>query len=233
MTLHCLIVDDEPLSLDILEKYISNIPDLVLAGKCLDAFEAMHFLKQNEVDLMFLDINMPKLSGISLVKSMDKLPELVFTTAYSEYAVEGFELEALDYLVKPISFERFLRTVNKAQNKLEGQSKYEMPGFIMVKSNKKLYRIPYSDILYCQSMGDFIKIHTQDKTYVISDTLKNIVQQLPSKQFTRIHKSYVISLPAIKYLEGNQLKIKEEFLPIGLTYKEELLKILDIKNETS
>ena len=114
--LKCLIVDDEPLSLDILEKYIHDIPGLELAGRCLDAFEAMRMIKETEIDLVFLDINMPKLSGINMVKSMDSLPEIVFTTAYPEYAVEGFELEVLDYLVKPVSFERFVKTIGKAQS---------------------------------------------------------------------------------------------------------------------
>lgn len=232
MTLSCLIVDDEPLSLDVLEKYIKDIPDLTLAGRCLDAFEAMKFLKENHVDLLFLDINMPKLSGINLVKSKDQLPEVVFTTAYPEYAVEGFELEVLDYLVKPISFERFLKTTNKAMKKLEAndENHSDLSGFIMIKSNKKLYKVAYDEILYCQSMGDFVKIHTKEKTFISSDTLKNVIAQLPNDQFFRIHKSNIISLSAFDYIEGNQVKVANDFLPIGLTYKDDFLKILDIKN---
>lgn len=233
MKLNCLIVDDEPLSLDVLEKYIQDIPELQLAGRCLDAFSALKMLKETEVDLLFLDINMPKLSGINMVKTMDQLPEVVFTTAYPEYAVEGFELEVLDYLVKPISFERFVKTINKAQKKFEGKASKGInhQDFIMVKSNKKLYKVPLHEIIYIQSMGDFVKIFTQEKTYISSDTLKNIAAQLPDQQFIRIHKSYVISLIAFKYIEGNQVKIGDDFLPIGLTYKDSLLKALDINSE--
>lgn len=231
MSLKCLIVDDEPLSLDILEKYILDIPGLELAGRCMDAFEAMEQLKNNPVDLLFLDINMPKLSGINMVKSMSNLPEVIFTTAYPEYAVEGFELEVLDYLVKPISFERFLKAINKAKAKLQDdKAGVEKPTFIMVKSNKKLYKVAFSDIKYIQSMGDFIKIYTTEKVYISSDTMKNIEIQLPNNQFVRIHKSYLISLNAFKYIEGNQVIIGTETLPVGLTYKDTLLKALDIQN---
>lgn len=233
MKLNCLIVDDEPLSLDVLEKYIQDIPVLQLTGRCLDAFSALKMLKETEVDLLFLDINMPKLSGINMVKTMDELPEVVFTTAYPEYAVEGFELEVLDYLVKPISFERFVKTINKAQKKFEANASRSMKpqDFMMVKSNKKLYKVSLQEIIYIQSMGDFVKIFTKEKVYISSDTLKNISAQLPDQQFIRIHKSYVISLIAFKYIEGNQVKIEDDYLPIGLTYKDRLLKALDIKNE--
>lgn len=233
MKLRCLIVDDEPLSLDILEKYIHDIPDLELAGRCLDAFDAMAKLKQIEVDLLFLDINMPKLSGLNMVRSMDQLPEVIFTTAYPEYAVEGFELEALDYLVKPISFERFVKTINKALNKMKSlpSTRKHTPEFMMVKSNKKLYKVSLSEIKFIQSLGDFVKIHTEDKVYISSDTLKHIATQLPDSLFVRIHKSYIISLNAFKYIEGNRVKIGDEFLPIGITYKEDLLKSLDIRKD--
>lgn len=233
MMLKCLIVDDEPLSLDVLEKYINDVPELHLVARCLDAFEALSTLKEKEVDLLFLDINMPKLSGLNLVRTMDDLPEVVFTTAYPEYAVEGFDLDVLDYLVKPISFERFLKTVNKAQKKLEGSTAIESEHaeFMMIKSNKKLFKVPYSDILHIQSMGDFVKVITPEKTFISSDTLKNILEQLPEKQFVRIHKSYIISIDAFSYLEGNRVKVGEEFLPVGLTYKERLLTALDVRNE--
>jgi len=232
MSLKCLIVDDEPLSLDVLEMYVNDTPGLELVGRCLDAFEAMRMLKENEVDIMFLDINMPKLSGINLVKSLEKLPEIVFTTAYPEYAVEGFELNVLDYLVKPISFERFTKAVNKAFSKLEPTTERLSAAFIMVKSDKRLHRISISDILYIQSMGDFIKIHTRDKTFIGSETLRNTESLLPPDHFIRIHKSYIISVMAFKYIEGNQVKIGEQMLPIGQTYKEKLLRKLNIKSES-
>ncbi|MDZ7604569.1 MAG: response regulator transcription factor [Cyclobacteriaceae bacterium] len=232
MSLQCLIVDDEPLSLDVLDMYIRDTPGLLLAGRCLDAFEAMKVLKEKAVDIIFLDINMPKLSGLNMVRTLEKLPEIVFTTAYPEYAVEGFELNVLDYLVKPISFERFTKAVNKAFTKLEPATERLNASFIMVKTDKRLHRISISDILYIQSMGDFIKIHTRDKTYIESETLRNTESLLPADSFVRIHKSYIISVMAFKYIEGNQVKIGDTLLPIGLTYKEGLLKALNIKNES-
>lgn len=235
MILKCLIVDDEPLSLDVLEKYIHDMPGLELVGRCLDAFEAMEALKSHEVDVVFLDINMPKLSGINMVKSMDVLPQIIFTTAYPEYAVEGFELDVLDYLVKPISFERFVKAVGKAQKTLDAQAEKTataLQSFLMIKSNKKLFKVQFMDIKYIQSMGDFIKVFTKEKVFISSDTLKNIITQLPKSEFIRIHKSYVISLNAFKYIEGNQVIIGDETLPIGLTYKDALLKALDIHNDS-
>jgi DNA-binding LytR/AlgR family response regulator len=230
MNLRCLIVDDEPLSLDVLERFIAEVPGLQLAGRCQDAFEAMEVLHKSAVDLIFLDINMPRLSGLNMVKSMDNLPEVVFTTAYPEFAVDGFELDVLDYLVKPIAFERFVKTISKAEAKL--QRSFEVgvaeQDFVMIKSNKKLFRIALSAILYIQSMGDFLKVVTEDKTYISSETLRIMETQLPAKKFCRIHKSYIISVGAVQYIEGNQLKIGKEILPIGATYKDQLQKALDI-----
>lgn len=229
--IRCLIIDDEPLSLDILEKYISDIPDLELAGKSLDAFDAIDKLQENEVDLMFLDINMPKLSGINMLKTLKEHPEVIITTAYPEYAVEGFELDVIDYLVKPISFERFLKAIHKAQKKLREQNDIQSQdenSFIMVKSGKKHYKILFSDIKYVESMGDFVKVHTETKTHIVSNTLKNINEELPKSKFIQIHKSYIISLERIEYLEGNQVKIDNNFVPIGLTYKVQLLQKLEI-----
>jgi DNA-binding LytR/AlgR family response regulator len=230
MNLRCLIVDDEPLSLDVLERFIAEVPGLQLAGRCQDAFEATEVLHKSAVDLIFLDINMPRLSGLNMVKSMDNLPEVVFTTAYPEFAVDGFELDVLDYLVKPIAFERFVKTISKAEAKL--QRSFEVgvaeQDFVMIKSNKKLFRIALSAILYIQSMGDFLKVVTEVKTYISSETLRNMETQLPAKKFCRIHKSYIISVGAVQYIEGNQLKIGKEILPIGATYKDQLQKALDI-----
>jgi DNA-binding LytR/AlgR family response regulator len=228
--LHAIIVDDEPLSLDILEKYVQDVPNLVLEARCLNAFEAISELQSKKIDLIFLDINMPKLSGINMIKSLEDPPMVIFTTAYPEFAVEGFELNAVDYLVKPIAFDRFLKAVNKASKKLELEemktdqantsSSY---GFLSVKSNKKIYRINQADILYIQSYGDYTKIITAEKTLISNETLKSHEENLPSNLFMRIHKSYLISLDKVQYLEGNTLRIGENSLPIGYTYREEVL----------
>ena len=227
MKLRCLIIDDEPLSLDVLEKYIEDAPDVQLEGRCNNAMEAIEMLKNVEVDLIFLDINMPKLSGIDFVKAMDDLPEIIFTTAYPEYAVESYDLEVLDYLVKPISFDRFLRSVNKASRKILGDNgSQQTSSFLMIKTDKKLFKIQHSDILFFESIGDFIKIHTREKVHISNETLKNIEKQMSPKEFVRIHKSYIISLKALKYLEGNQAVVDKHKLPVGGTYKENLMKLL-------
>lgn len=232
MMLNCLIVDDEPLSLDVLERYISDIPDLHLAGRCPDAFEAMKMLEEKDVDILFLDINMPRLSGINMLKSMRVTPEVVFTTAYPEFAIEGFELEVLDYLLKPISFERFVKAVQKARVKISGHSLGKAPqgDFVIIKTGKKIHKISYDEILYVSGMGDFLKVHTNSKTHISSTTLKHFLSLLPPDRFVRIHKSYVISLRAFKYLEGNRVFLEDAELPMGSTYRDSLLKLLGSHN---
>lgn len=228
MSINCLIVDDEPLSQDIVEKYLQNYPNLHLVSKCNDAFEAMEVLKSNSVDLIFLDINMPKLSGMSLAKSLLNVPEIIFITAYPQYAVEGFEVEAVDYLLKPFSVERFLIAVNKALVKIENshnnRGAFPDDDYLIVKSNKKLHRIPHKDILYFEAIGDFVKVHSKAGVHITSETLKKIEGKLLPDQFIRIHKTYIIPLSGIEYIEGNRVKIAGTMLPIGLTFKEKLLE---------
>ncbi len=224
MKIRCLIVDDEPLSQEVLEAYVNDTPQLVLAGKCSNAMEAAAALMKEEIDLLFLDINMPRLSGVSFVKSLAKPPHVVFVTAYPEFAVEGFEVEAVDYLLKPCSFERFLKAVNKVTAKMAETAKEAT--FLLVKADKKLHKIDFRNIRYFRAIGDYVKVYTADKVLITSETLKNIEDQLPSSQFIRIHKSFIVSLEAIRYMEGNQLRIGEEMLPVGLTYIEKLIERL-------
>ncbi|NJN27847.1 MAG: response regulator transcription factor [Cyclobacteriaceae bacterium] len=186
-------------------------------------------IKNTDIDLVFLDINMPRLSGINMVKSMNQLPQIIFTTAYPEYAVEGFELEVLDYLLKPVPFERFVKAIEKARKKL-GNTSEGSASFIMIKSDKRHYKVAHADIAFIQSMGDFIKIYFADKVLISSETLKNIEGQLPAGQFLRIHKSYLVSLAAVRYLDGNQVVTDRGTLPIGLTFKEALMRALDLGN---
>jgi len=227
-----LIVEDEPLSQDVLKKFVEDTPMLSLSGMCSDALEAIEFLQGNQVDLIFLDINMPKLSGINFARSLEHPPMIIFTTAYAEYAVEGFELDAVDYLLKPISFERFLKAVNKAmehkqaweviaKRKSEGQD--EETDYIMIKSDKKIYKIDFADIMYVQSYGDYVKIITRGKTIIASETLKNMEQFLKD-QFIRVHKSYLVAIRAIQFVEGNQVKIYDQLIPIGQKFKEKFLQ---------
>lgn len=225
--IRCLIVDDEPLSRQVLKGFVADHPDLELAGECKDALEAMSFLEKYEVDLLFLDINMPKLSGVNFYKSLQKKPEVVFTTAYSEFAVEGFELNAIDYLMKPIAFERFIKAIQKVKDKL-GQNSTSLPvqDYIMLKADKKMYRTPYEDILFCEALGDYVKVHLKDKTLIITTTMKNMLAELPEQIFLRTHKSYIINKTKVEYIEGNQIKIGAQLVAIGQSYREEVLKAL-------
>lgn len=229
----CIIVDDEPLALETLESYISDFPGLELVAKCRDAFEALTVLKEESIDLIFLDIHMPKLSGISFLKTLETPPLIIFTTAYSQFAIDGFELDAIDYLLKPFSFERFVKAVNKAVERMgQTESKPDSDdNFLLVKSDKRIFRVQLEDIKYFQSNGDYLKVVCHNKTIVSHQTLKGIAELIPEKEFIRIHKSYIVSLKYLTYVEGNQVKLADEFLPIGNTYKENLLGRLKVNSD--
>jgi len=225
MSMNCLIVDDEPLSRDVIRNYVNDHPDLELAGECKDAFEAMTALEQSKIDLIFLDINMPKLSGINFYKSLNQKPMVIFTTAYPEFAVEGFELDAVDYLLKPFSFERFIKAVNKAKGKVPAAEK-EGSNYIMLKADKKMYRTSFDDILFFESLGDYVKVYTTERVLIIAGTLKKLLTELPEARFLRTHKSFIISMAQVEYIEGNQIKIGEHMVSIGQAYREEVLNRL-------
>lgn len=220
----CLIIDDEPLSRDVLRKYIQEVTDLEIVAECSDAIEATHLLNQSRIDILFLDINMPGLSGISFARSLTVSPLIIFTTAYPEFAVEGFELNATDYLVKPYSFERFLKAVNRALERLRENHLTEGPGGkILVKSDKKLYALPFAEILFIEGQGDYIRIHTSQYKLMVHDTIKNFQESLPAEEFMRIHKSFVVNLKHIEFIEGNQVTIAQQALPVSPVNREELL----------
>lgn len=225
MKLKCLIVDDEPLAQRVLEKYVSELPGLELKGKCSDAIEAMEVLQEQEVDLIFLDINMPRLSGINFLKTYKNPPMVVITTAYTEYALESYELNVLDYLKKPFSFERFLQAVQKAEEKVKGgvepqEAEKEEREFIFVKANKKTINISIDSILYVEALGDYVKIFTAEGHIVTYQSLKGIERLLSSQKFYRIHKSYIVSLSKIKSIEGNMVHLEKATIPIGNNYKQ-------------
>lgn len=225
--IRCIAVDDEPLSLKVIEKYAAELPLVELIGTCANAFEAMEWLRKEQVDLVFLDINMPKLSGIGLLKSLDKAPLVVFTTAYPEYAVEGFDLEALDYLLKPFSLERFIRAVNRAAERISSNS---IPantaiGHLVVKADKKMYRIDLQDISYLEAYGDYVKIHAKSQVLLVKERLGSMERDLPVGQFVRIHRSFIVSIAAIEFMEGNLVKIANAKLPVSENFREKLLAI--------
>lgn len=228
MKIKCLIVDDEPLSQDVLKKYISDSPMLELVKTCFDAFEANEAMQESSIQLVFLDINMPKLSGVRFIKTLNNPPLVIFTTAYPEYAIEGFEVDAIDYLVKPFPYERFLKAVNKAIEKINlcQLKNTANTGFLLLKSDKKVYKVNCDDIFYLQSFGDYVKVYTSEKCIVVHEKFKNMEEQLPGNKFMRVHKSYIIALDKIRYIEGNQVKIEDELIPIGLSYRESIFKVL-------
>ncbi len=227
LQLNCLIVDDEPLSQDVIIDYVSACPELILKGICRDALEAGEILNNEKIDLLFLDINMPRLSGISFVKTLKNPPLFVFITAYSEFAVEGFDVEAVDYLLKPVSFERFRIAVNRVLERFASKESADNEhNHIMLRSDKKNYKIDFNEILFLEAQGDYVKFVTAEKSLMVHGTLKEMISQLPEKLFERIHKSYVISLSKVNYVEGNFVKVGEYKVPVSLTYKENLLKNL-------
>jgi DNA-binding LytR/AlgR family response regulator len=228
MNINCIIVDDEPIARDILKKYIEQVPYLTLAASCEDAFEAMQVLNKQDIDLIILDINMPRLTGFEMLRSLKKYPAVIITSAYPEYALEGFELSVTDYLLKPFSFPRFVQATEKVVNKTS-ETRVAVKDeelFLMVKSDKKLTKVFFDEISYVEAYGNYIFIYTNQERVMSKQTLTQFEQQLPSSKFTRIHKSYIASLKAIKYLEGNEVFMGNKKLPVGKVYREQLLQKL-------
>jgi len=225
MTNKCLIVDDEPLSQEVLADFVKACPELELSGICKDALEAGESMKNEKIDLLFLDINMPKLSGIGFIKSLPNPPLFVFVTAYPDYALDGFELDAVDYLVKPVTFERFRKSVNRVLERLAQNSDNEN-GHIMVRADKKKYRLNHNDILFLEAQGDYVRFVNPQQSLMVHGRLKDFMEQLPAKSFVQVHKSYVINILKVNYLEGNSVKIEEHRLPVSLNFKEQLLNKL-------
>jgi DNA-binding LytR/AlgR family response regulator len=222
-TYQCLVIEDEPLAQDVLKKYIQDHPSLELVAICADALQAQQVLAKQPVSVIFLDINLPRLSGIGFLKTLAHPPLVIFTTAYPEFAAEGFELDAIDYLVKPFSFERFLKAVNKVLEKLERKTteKSKAPASIFIKADKKVYKINLDDILYLEALDDYVKLVTVQQSYLVNDTLKSLQEELPATHFMRVHKSYIISKNNIVFFEGNYVRIGEKDIPIGASYREE------------
>jgi len=220
----CAIIDDEPLSRDVLRQFVTDCPDLTLHGEYKDALEAFSGLEAEPVDLIFLDINMPKLSGINFYKSLAKKPKVIFTTAYTEFAVEGFELNAIDYLMKPIAFERFLQAVQKVKDR--SNKEHDEVQHIMLKVDKKLYRTAFDDVLFFEAFGDYVKVHLKDQVHVITHTMKKLLKELPSDRFIRTHKSFIINTSKVEFIEGNQLKIGDQMVAIGQVYRQQVLTAL-------
>jgi DNA-binding LytR/AlgR family response regulator len=228
----CVLIDDEPKALDVLATFIGKVAFLELIGKFRDPIAAMGFIAENKPDLIFLDINMPDLTGIQLLKSLSNAPMVIFTTAYSEYAVESYELNAVDYLLKPIEFERFIKAVIKAKERLEpvaeGSTKSvaeKNEPVIYIKSGTKTHRVEINDILYIEAMGNYVSFILEDKKITAYMSMSEALDQLPPATFRRIHKSYIISLSRVETIEPYQVKIKDIAIPIGQSYRAEFARI--------
>lgn len=237
--INVILVDDEPLALDVLETHLEKIPELNLVCKCANALEANDALRSNAIDLMFLDIQMPQLTGIEFLRTLANPPMVIFTTAYPNYAVEGFELDALDYLLKPISLDRFIKATNKAIDQINLKKGVtatpevgsENQDFIFVKADKKLIKVNYADILYIEGLKDYVILRMENSRVITLQTMKSLESKLPEGQFKRIHRSYIVNVGAIKAIVGNMVEIYEKgqskHLPIGKNYREELLYIIN------
>lgn len=220
--MRCAIVDDEPEARALLQSYVEKIPFLQLEAVCSDAFQVMEVLRTSSVELLFLDIQMPGLDGVSLVKSLAHPPQVIFTTAFPNYALEGFELNAIDYLLKPFPFERFLKAVNKARNR-ESQNG---PVYFQFKADKRLYRVPAEQVLALEAVGDYTMIYLPEQKHLAHGSLQSFIDQLP-QWMTRIHRSHAVNLQRLEFVEGNFLQVGGREVPIGASYREMLRKSLE------
>ncbi|MEO6489823.1 MAG: LytTR family DNA-binding domain-containing protein [Ferruginibacter sp.] len=230
----CLAVDDEPPALEVLKKFITSVHSLELAATCNDAVEAINFLQVNPVDLLFLDIRMPELLGTDFIRSIKNPPKVIFTTAYRKYAIEGFELDAVDYLLKPISFDRFLKAVSKVMQTPLAQSKSEdlqlnikaSSEFINFRSERRMIKVALQDILYVESLKDYIKVVTFTSTVVTKQSISSLEDLLPKERFIRIHRSFIVALDKVESYNHELVWIAKQELPISRMYRHEVSKTL-------
>lgn len=224
MKIKCIIIDDEPLAAEVIENYLKEFSNVEYLGSFTNPLEALELIESGEIDAVFIDINMPKMNGLEFIRSIEAKPSFVITTAYREYAVESYDLDVLDYLVKPIPFNRFLKSINKlslkfnADKSVENASETSEKSFIFLKVDKKLVRIKYVDIYFIESLKDYIKVFTSEGDFLAHKSLTSITEELPKSQFLRIHRSFTVSLDKIEALEGNSVLLKGKRIPIGRKY---------------
>lgn len=229
----CIIIDDEPTAREIIATHLAKIKSVKVVGSCAGASEAFNLINSTRVDLIFLDINMPEISGLSFAHSINKEIKIIFTTAYREYAIDGFDLQAVDYLLKPISFERLLRAMTSfyaiysPKDEQVAPEKMVYNDFMFVRSDRKMIRINFEDINYIESLSDYLKIHTRTKTVVIRESISNIEKELPEVDFIRIHRSFIISLAALNSYTNEYVEIKGKAIPISRSYKSSVLEKLE------
>ncbi|MDA3852685.1 MAG: LytTR family DNA-binding domain-containing protein [Bacteroidales bacterium] len=240
MKINCIVIDDEHLAREYIKNYIAKIPQLALIGEFNSPLKAMDLIKSGDVDLRFLDIKMPELTSEDFLKSLKNAPEVIFTTAYQEYALEGFNLSVTDYLLKPFSFDRFFQGVNKVIDKIgKAKTKTEIPfptlpetciedNYLTIRANRKFYKINFDDIIYIEGQKAYVTFYTEKKRITALASLKELEEALPPQQFIRIHKSYIVAKKSIASLEGNIIEIGENKLPVGKTHRDEVLKFFGI-----
>lgn len=232
--LRCLLVDDEPPALDVLRTYIHATPMLEIAGECHHAMAAFDFIQKNEIDLIFLDINMPKLTGTEFLRALPSPPRVIFTTAHRDFAVDGFELGAVDYLLKPYSLDRFLRAVHRAINPEQKNQSHptkesvtsESERFLYVRADRKMVKVMMNDILYVESLKDYVKIILKDKQVITKQTITSLEEMLPEQEFMRIHRSFIVSVGKVDSYTPGSIFIRKTELPVGPLYKHEIGKRL-------
>ncbi len=240
MKIRCIVIDDEPLAIEILESYIEKIPYVELAGKFSNAIDALQYLKSNKVDLMLLDIQMPELTGMQLMKVLDNPPQVIFTTAYDSFAIKSYELDAVDYLLKPIEFDRFLKAIEKSWKRIErGQSlevnkvdqRSTKDTFIFIKTEHRVQRVEISEILYIEGMKNYLRVVTRTDKFMTLQNFKSICELLPVNQFMRVHKSFVVAVDKIDSIERSRIRIGKQLIPIGDTYKKDFDQLVKFKQE--
>ena len=238
MKVNCLLIDDEPLALRVLENHIEKIPWLQIIKTCTNPMEALEELKNHKIDLLFLDIQMPELSGLDFMESLTSSPAVIFTTAYRQFAADAFDLDGLDYLVKPIAFPRFMKSVNKYLERYGPSGDLPIPThpdgddkrFFFIRQGRKMVKLYITDILYVESLKDYVQIYTPDHRYIYKARISNLEEELQEEQFIRIHKSYLVPLSKIESVSPTELSIAGKEIPIGRTYRQVVMKRLGIKD---
>lgn len=233
MKTKCLIVDDEPLSIKLIKSHLNNLEDFVIVGEARNAISALNIIENQQIDLIFLDVNMPKITGIDLLKSLQIRPKVILISAHQEYALDGFELDVIDFLLKPISFDRFLRAVNKF--KMMNQNDHskgikpdytEINNILSIRDNKKVYNIKFDDIQFIESMREYVKFHLDQETILIKCALSKLEDNLPNDIFIRIHKSYIVPIKKVKVVSATHVEIEKRRIPIGRNFKSNTVKTL-------
>ncbi len=235
MSLKCVIVDDEPLAIEIIETYLNNFPSVSIEGKCTNAIQALEILRKKQIDLMFLDIQMPQITGTDFLKSLINPPKVIFTTAYRDFALDGFELNAVDYLLKPISFERFLKAMDKTfalinpdnKNIAAPVTEVKEENSLFIKVERKMVKVSFNEILFLESLKDYVVFHLHDKKLITKSKISGFEILLPENQFLRIHRSFIVAINKINSYSSTELELtNKKILPVGRNYRDSVLNIL-------